>query len=54
MTLVEEEGRLAVDFSLKLEQEKSLDLEKGIHDDNNDIFDVVDNSNNHKEEEDDG
>ena len=54
MTLVEEEGRLAVDFSLKLEQETSLDLEKGIHDDNNDIFDVVDNSNNHKEEEDDG
>ena len=54
MTLVEEEGRLAVDFSLKLEQEKSLDLEKGIHDDNNDIFDVVDNSNNHKEKEDDG
>ena len=55
MTLVEEEGRLAVDFSLKLEQEKSLDLEKGIHDDNNDIFDVdVDNSNNHKKEEDDG
>ena len=54
MTLVEDEGRLAVDFSLKLEQEKSLDLEKGIHDDN-DIFDVVDNiDNNHKEEEDDG
>ena len=55
MTLVEEEGRLAVDFSLELEQGKSLDLEKGIHDDNNDIFDVdVDNSNNHKKEEDDG
>ena len=51
MTLVEEEGRLAVDFSLKLEQEKSLDLEKGIHDDNNDIFDVDNINNNHKEEE---
>ena len=55
MTLVEEEGRLAVDFSLELELEKSLDLEKGIHDDNNDIFDVdVDNNNNHRKEEDDG
>jgi hypothetical protein len=54
MTLVEEEGRLALDFSLKLEQGKSLDLEKGIHDDNDDIFDVMDNSNNYKEEEDDG
>ena len=55
MTLVEE-GRLTVDFPPILEQDKRVDLEKGMHDDddNDNIFDV-DNINNHKElEEDEG
>jgi hypothetical protein len=59
MTLVEE-GRLTFDFPPKLEQDKSLDLEKGIHDDDDNVdvddndnnFDV-DNITNHKEEQED-